>query len=252
MISARSVSHWGMRLLLVMLALVLVAVIGVVAWAKIGVMAAEQAPLDAVQARPGVTVEEDATAIVVSPENPEASGTGLVFYPGAKVEPAAYVARLADLTAEHEITAVIVKPHLNLALLDRRDLDTFTSLAGEVQVWMVGGHSLGGVRACQLAEDADALVLFASYCANDLSSTQLPVLSLAGSEDGLSTPEKIDEARDLLPEDARLVEIQGAAHASFGDYGEQNGGGTARIGDREMTAQVTELIAEFAEPLPDR
>ncbi|MDN5821099.1 MAG: alpha/beta hydrolase [Brachybacterium sp.] len=246
MISARSVSHWGVRLLLVLLALVLVAVIGVVAWAKIGVMAAEQAPLDAVQARPGVTVEEDATAIVVSPENPEASGTGLVFYPGA------YIARLADLVAEHEITVVIVKPRLNLALLDRRDLDTFTSSAGEVQVWMVGGHSLGGVRACQLAEDADALVLFASYCANDLSSTQLPVLSLAGSEDGLSTPEKIDEARDLLPEDAQLVEIQGAAHASFGDYGEQDGGGTARIDDREMTAQITELIAEFAEPLPGR
>lgn len=85
----------------------------------------------------------------------------------------------------------------------------------------MGGHSLGGVRACQLAADADALVLFGSYCATDLSKSDLAVLSLAGSEDGLSTPEKIDDARDQLPADAEMIEIEGASHASFGDYGAQ-------------------------------
>ena len=47
--------------------------------------------------------------------------------------------------------------------------------------------------------------------------------SLAGSEDGLSTPQKIDDARPLLPPDADLVEIAGASHSSFGDYGLQPG-----------------------------
>lgn len=249
---ARRVIRWSVRALLVLLVLVLVAVIGVVVWSQSGVRQAEQAPLDAVRARAGITVQEVDTAIVVRPDRSEPPRIGLVFYPGAKVEPAAYVARLADLAAEHGITVVIAEPHLGLALLDRRDLDTFTSAASAVEVWMVGGHSLGGVRACQLAEDAEALVLFASYCANDLSAAELPVLSLVGGEDGLSTPQEIADARDRLPADARMLEIPGAAHASFGDYGTQDGDGTARIDDAEMTAQVTDAIGQFAQELPGR
>ncbi|WP_454141933.1 alpha/beta hydrolase [Microbacterium lacticum] len=72
-------------------------------------------------------------------------------------------------------------------------------------------------------------MLFASYCANDLSGSALPVLSLAGSEDGLSTPQMIADARHLLPADATMIEIPGASHAShasFGDYGAHPGDGT--------------------------
>ena len=88
-------------------------------------------------------------------------------------------------------------------------------------------------------------MLFASYCANDLSSTDLPVLSLAGSEDGLSTPEKIAEHRDLLPQDATLVEIDGASHASFGDYGTQQGDGTASADDAAVDTAIEEAVAQL-------
>src|SRR5690606_41046788 len=88
-----------------------------------------------------------------------------------------------------------------------------------------------------------ALILFGSYCATDLSGTDLPVLSLGGSEDGLSTPQKIADARPLLPADAELVEIPGASHASFGDYGPRAGDGTPTIDDGAMTAEVTQQIS---------
>ena len=104
----------------------------------------------------------------------------------------------------------------------------------------MGGHSLGGVKACQLAEDAGQLILFASYCATDISETSVDVLSIAGSEDGLSTPQKIADDRHLLPADAELVEIAGASHSSFGDYGLQPGDGTPTISDEDMIAQITE------------
>lgn len=94
-----------------------------------------------------------------------------------------------------------------------------------------------------LADDADALVLFASYCAADLSRSGLPVLSVAGSEDGLSTPADIAEAAHLLPQGAEFVEISGASHASFGDYGPQAGDGRASITDEEMSATITRLLA---------
>ena len=101
------------------------------------------------------------------------------------------------------------------------------------------------MRSCQLAPDADALILFGSYCANDLSASGLPVLSISGANDGLSTPEKIAAARHLLPEDADLVEIEGANHASFGDYGPQPGDGPVTISDEDMAAELTSLVAEF-------
>lgn len=237
-----------LRRVLWSLAIVLVlAVVGVLAWTQIGVMAAEPKPLATVQDDPAITVTDAEQGIVLAPADGE-SDVGLVFIPGAKVDPWAYAAILQGL-AQDGVTVVITRPWLNLAFFDPRGLDAFTSAAPDVDVWAVGGHSLGGVRACQLAPDADALVLFGSYCANDVSASGLPVLSLSGSEDGLSTPEKIADARDLLPEDAEMVEIEGASHASFGDYGPQAGDGTPTISTEEMHAEVTRWADRFFEPL---
>ncbi|WP_168441051.1 alpha/beta hydrolase [Microbacterium sp. K27] len=232
---------WSVAIVLV------VAVGGVLAWTQIGVMAAEPEPLASVRENPAITVTDADQGIVLAPADGR-SDLGLVFIPGAKVDPWAYAAILQGL-AEEGITVVITRPWLNLAFFDPRGLDAFTSAAPDIDVWGVGGHSLGGVRACQLADDADALVLFASYCANDLSGSGLPVLSLSGSEDGLSTPEKIADARDQLPADADMVEIEGASHASFGDYGPQDGDGTPTISRDEMHAEVTRLTDEFLAPL---
>jgi len=232
---------WSVAIVLV------VAVGGVLAWTQIGVMAAEPEPLASVRENPAITVTDADQGIVLAPADGR-SDLGLVFIPGAKVDPWAYAAILQGL-AEEGVTVVITRPWLNLAFFDPRGLDAFTSAAPDVDVWGVGGHSLGGVRACQLADDADALVLFASYCANDLSGSGLPVLSLSGSEDGLSTPEKIADARDQLPADADMVEIEGASHASFGDYGPQDGDGTPTISRDEMHAEVTRLTDEFLAPL---
>lgn len=232
---------WGVAFVLVL------AVVGVVAWSQIGVMAAEPEPLAEVRDNPDITVTDAPEGIVLEPAD-GASDVGLVFIPGAKVDPWGYAALLQGL-AEDGVTVVITRPWLNLAFFDPRGLDSFTSAAPDVDAWAVGGHSLGGVRACQLASDADALVLFASYCANDLSDSDLPVLSLSGSEDGLSTPEKIEEARPQLPADAEFVQIDGASHASFGDYGPQAGDGTPSISDEDMRAEVTDEVDGFLQTL---
>ena len=228
--------------------LVIAAVVGIVVWSQVGVMAAEPEPLAAVRADDRITITDDSAAIVMAPSAGE-STVGLVFIPGAKVDPWGYAATLSGLVADDEMTVVITKPWLNLAFFDLRGLSSFTDLAPGVTTWMVGGHSLGGVRSCQLAADADALVLFASYCATDVSSTDLPVLSLSGSEDGLSTPEKIAEARHLLPADAEMVEIPGASHASFGAYGPQAGDGTPTATAADVDAIITEQIGDLAAQL---
>ena len=214
-------------------------------------MAAEPEPLADVTQNPAIEITDTSGAIVMGPAD-GASDAGLVFVPGAKVDPWAYANNLAGVVEDAGVTVVITKPWLNLAFFDVRPLSAFTDLAPDVDTWAVGGHSLGGVRACQLTADADALVLFASYCASDISDSNVPVLSIAGTEDGLSTPEKIDDARPLLPEDARMEVIDGASHASFGDYGPQPGDGTPTISDDETDGELTALLLSFADDLAAR
>jgi pimeloyl-ACP methyl ester carboxylesterase len=228
--------------------IVVVAIVGILVWSQVGVAQAEPEPLATVKADDRIVITDDAAGIVMAPAA-GASEVGLVFIPGAKVDPWAYAAKLSGLVAEDGLTVVITKPWLNLAFFDLRPLDAFTSLAPDVRTWIVGGHSLGGVRSCMLATQADAIVLFASYCSTDLADSGLPALSISASEDGLSTPTKIAHARHLLPEDAELVEIEGASHSSFGDYGLQDGDGTPSISDEDMTAQLTELVGGFAAAL---
>lgn len=228
--------------------LLLAAVLGIVVWSQVGVMEAEPAPLGDVEADDRITMTDEGGSVILSPAG-GAGDIGLIFIPGAKIEAEAYAARLADLVAEQGLTVVITRPWLNLAFFDPRPLSDFTELRPAVSTWLVGGHSLGGVRACQLAPDADGLVLFAAYCANDLAASGLPVLSLSGSEDGLTTPDKVAGARPLLPADAVLVEISGAAHSSFGDYGPQSGDGTPEIADPAMTDAVTDAVSTLLAPL---
>jgi len=222
---------------------VVLVVVGVLVWANI-VMQGDRARAIEVWTNDAVAVTSTEHSVVMVPAG-VASGTGLVFIPGAKVDPYAYMYKLSEIVERTGATIVITKPTLNLAFFDRRPLATFTADAPGVDRWFVGGHSLGGVRACMLADDpaVSGLVLFGSYCANDLTASGLEVLSIAGSRDGLSTPEKIADARGMLPADADLVEIEGLNHAGFGDYGVQPGDNTATIPTGQQRDEITDALA---------
>ncbi|MBT2502035.1 alpha/beta hydrolase [Curtobacterium sp. ISL-83] len=194
-----------------------------------------------------VAVRDTGDSVVMTPTG-DADGVGIVFIPGAKVDPYAYMATFRQVVAEGT-TVIITKPTLHLAFFDTRPLSAFESHAPAVRTWAVGGHSLGGVRACQLAPDADGLLLLGSYCANDLSHSYIKVLSVSGSRDGLSTPAKVDAARHLLPSTATMTQVQGANHADFGAYGVQPGDMTATIPRTEARQQISAAIEAWARDL---
>jgi pimeloyl-ACP methyl ester carboxylesterase len=223
--------------------------LGVVAfliWTQL-VMPADRAAAQAVFDNPAVTVTDTPDSVVIAPVEGD-SVAGLVFIPGAKVDPYAYLATLSGTVEELGLTVVITKPTLNLAFFDQRSVATFTAAAPDVTAWFVGGHSLGGVRACMLADDpeteAAGLILFGSYCASAVDD-DLGVLSISGSEDGLSTPAKIRDTADLLPASTTFVQIPGANHAAFGAYGAQPGDGDATIAPAASTQAITDAIGPF-------
>ncbi|MCG8668395.1 MAG: alpha/beta hydrolase [Pseudomonadales bacterium] len=197
-----------------------------------------------------VSVEETSIGIAFLPQDP--STLGFIFYPGANVLAGSYAPTALDL-AEQGITTVIAKFPLNLAVITPNRADDIRSSLPDVQNWVVGGHSLGGVMAAQyLDENQDdsaltGLILFAAYPsnANDLSTTNFSALSLYGSEDNLTKPNDVISTTHLLPVGATLFEIEGGNHAQFGWYGEQDGDGTALISRALQQSQIMEQLISF-------
>ena len=173
---------------------------------------------------------------------------GILMYPGARVQAAAYMAPYADFVKSTGVALIIVKPVLNLAIFDLRSPDRFMRTLPQVTQWYVAGHSLGGVKACSVVlSDPQAyagLILLGSYCPNRIDDS-IAVLSITGSEDGLSTPEKIKKNAAKLPEKTTFVEIQGMTHAQFGDYGDQSGDGVSAISQKEAWQDMKEALTEF-------
>lgn len=231
--------------LLVVLVLVVVVFLG---WAHTVMGGDREAALE-VWEDDAVEVTETDSSFVLRPTG-GGDGEGLVFIPGARVDPFAYARNLAGVVGDAGVTVVITKPTLNLAFFDSRPLSAFTAAAPEVTDWAVGGHSLGGVRACQLAAaggdvEITGLVLLGSYCANDVSDSGLDVLSVSGSNDGLTTPADVEANADLLPADATFVELDGGNHADFGDYGVQPGDGESTLPRDDVRAAITEALDGF-------
>jgi len=178
----------------------------------------------AVEADPNVTVTERDGTYTLEPAD-GASTVGLVFYPGARVHPDAYVASLAPLASEANVTVVVPKLRLNLAVLDQGAAGGYVT-DSRVGNWYVGGHSLGGAVACRYAaenpETVEGVVLYASYCDRDISGTGLEALSVTGSADTVLDRDTYEDSRDNLPADAATRELP-LNHTQFGSYRGQRG-----------------------------
>ncbi len=162
-----------------------------------------------------------------------------MLLPGAKVEAEAYAGVLSGLVIDEGMTVVVAKPWLNLALLDPRGLDTFTDLAPpSIGSWIVGGHSLGGVRAACSPRTPTRCSCWAPTARQTCPAPTCRSSASPAARTACPPPEKIAENRDMLPDDATMVEIEGASHASFGSYGAQQRDGTSTVTLPDMIAGI--------------
>ena len=174
--------------------------------------------------------------------------SALIFYPGGKVEYQSYTPLMKSL-AENGILCVLTHMPGNLAVLNQNAADGIPEIFPEITTWYLGGHSLGGtIAGIYLADhpnEYDGLILLASYSTADLSATDLKVLSICGSEDGVMNRDAYEKNCAMLPSGAEEVVIQGGCHAFFGDYGEQEGDGTPIITQQEQQRQTVNQIVDF-------
>lgn len=189
--------------------------------------------------------KDESGAIEFTPANAETAAVGIVFYPGAKVDPYAYM-NLGAKLAERGYYCAIVKMPFNLAFFGIDAAADVMANNPDVQSWWIAGHSLGGAMAAEFAaKNADTLqgiVFLASYAASDLSSTNLEALSLYGSKDLVLNAESYKDNAANLPLRSTEVVIEGGNHAAFGDYGHQDGDGEASIAAAEQQEITVDAI----------
>src|SRR5512140_4041421 len=107
------VSRWLKRILLGVVVLAVVGGAGFSIYFS-NAMPARPGAMAALRSTASVTVTDSNDQIVFMPKT--APSAGLIFYPGARVAPAAYAARLEPV-AEKGYAVFIVKFPLNLAML---------------------------------------------------------------------------------------------------------------------------------------
>lgn len=196
------------------------------------------------------TTTEDATTITLAPQG--TASAGLVFYPGARVDARAYQDILGPL-ANAGYLVVILKVPLGISLLHTGQAREAMDRHPGITAWAVGGHSLGGVSASAFAKsnpDVSGLLLFASYPADNMAdSGDLSVLSISGTNDGLTTPDKIAASKPLLPPTTVYATVDGGVHAFFGDYGEQPGDGEPGTSREQAQQQIAAESVRFMDRL---
>ena len=198
-----------------------------------------------------VDVTETLTHLEFAPT--AGADTGLVFYPEALVDPRSYAPTLRPL-AEAGILVVVVKMPLGIAFLGSGAAKGVISDHPDIDRWAIGGHSLGGAVASSFArdntDDIDGLVLWAAYPTRSMADvTGLEVLSISASNDGLTTRADIADSVDDLPPTTRFIEVDGAVHTFFGDYGDQPGDGLPSIDRADAQSQIVSATLELLNSL---
>ena len=165
---------------------------------------AEDAALDVLAS--GENIEVRGSLTILSPSYP--TDTAIIFYPGAKVEGAAYLP-LLDQLRRTGLTCILVAMPFRMAIFDVNAAEDVMAQFPEIRHWYLAGHSMGGAMASQFAaghrDQVDGLILLGAYLYGEYPSAD--TLTVYGSLNQ-SVEDKIDYTE-------HVVEIDGGNHAQF-------------------------------------
>ncbi|MBM4240314.1 MAG: alpha/beta hydrolase [Euryarchaeota archaeon] len=180
------------------------------------------------------------------------STTGVIIYPGAKVQAEAYSV-IASKFAKNGYTTIIVKMPFNLAFFGVNKADDVIASHKEISSWVIIGHSLGGVFASEYAvghqDKIKGVIYLASYPSSNASNATFKALSIRGSLDGLTTSNDISQNLNKFPANTTFITIDGGNHYNFGDYGVQAGDNNSTITREKQQNKTIDYILEFLKNL---
>ena len=158
---------------------------------------------------------------------------GFIIYPGGLVDVRAYaVLARAIAKAGFMVALVPVENCLGLRTNSIGRADTVIDNNPNITTWAIGGHSLAGTLVCWYVYNKDdaftnsskieGVVLWAGVPDTSQPLTDIPVkaLSIWATNNPRTNEEAINNSKPNLPPDTRYIALQGANHAQFGWYGD--------------------------------
>lgn len=174
----------------------------------------------------------------------------LIFFPGAMVDPKAYVP-LCRKIAENDIKVYLIKMPWRLASQGYNLPKELKLLADSSKTYILAGHSLGAKMAAQFVYEnpnlVDQLILIGTTHPRDISlaDSKIPILKIYGSNDGVADEESIIKNKSKLPATTKFVKINGSNHSQFGYYGFQLGDNSASISREQQQVETLQHILAF-------
>ncbi len=212
---------------------------------------ADSTAISALTSNENYTVQDSSNSITFTPTKNKTS-TGIIFYPGAKIQPEAYSV-MASKLAQKGYTTVIVKMPFNLAIFGVDNANNIIKQHSEIDTWVIGGHSMGGVFASDFAvnhqDKIKGVIYLASYPNANASDASFKALSIRGSLDGLVTLDQISSNMNKFPKNTTFVTVEGGNHFDFGNYGVQTGDNNSTISREEQQNQTVSHIIKFIESI---
>jgi len=174
----------------------------------------------------------------------------VIFYPGAMVETEAYVALCRKL-ADQNMKVYLIKMPWRLASKGYNKPKELHLFDDATKKYILAGHSQGGKMAAQFVYEnpklIDKLILIGTSHPRDISlaDSQIPILKIYGSKDGVADEGSILKNKSKLPENANFLKIEGANHCQFGYYGFQLGDDKATISREQQQKETLNAMLSF-------
>ncbi|CRH20080.1 alpha/beta hydrolase [Carnobacterium maltaromaticum] len=240
--------------LIIILTLISLALIGLLVIQNKTYSPSDEA-LAAAKTSENVKVTRTKDALIFTPQK-KTDNPAVLFYQGALVDETSYSIWAHQLAMAGYETYLIHQP-FNMAVLGANKAEKIIDKYA-IDSYVIGGHSLGGVMASRFAkkqtsDNLKGVFFLASYPDEKgaLNATELPVLSITGSKDGVLNWESYHSSQKLLPAKTDFQVIDGGNHAGFGSYGPQKGDNKASISDKKQQSEVSELLLKWLQTIKE-
>ncbi|MCR1824251.1 MULTISPECIES: alpha/beta hydrolase [Terrisporobacter] len=231
------------RRIITLLTVLIIFVIGFFIWLSNG-YSLQANDMKYLQSNSKVEVTVDGNYTYFTPKNVNAT-KGFIFYPGERVDSSSY-AKLCNNVASYGYKVVAVDMPFNYANFGKNKATKVIEDNPQITKWVIGGDSIGGTVACEYAvnnKNVEGIVLISSYPRENISELGFKVLSLWGSKDNVVDYKELINSKEQLPKDTKYVEIEGANHSQFANYGMYSGDEEALISsDEQMDITVRNIV----------
>ena len=198
-----------------------------------------------------ISVEETKDQFFFKPKNSK-SDLEIIFFQGGLTDPKSY-APLCRKIAENGYKVHLIKMNWRLPQNDYNKI--LSMFEFDKNSFVIGGHSQGGKMAAQFVyENPKALkglfLIGTSHPRDiDLSKLKIPTIKLYAENDGLASVEEVLENKNKLPENTRLIMIEGGNHSQFGYLGKILTDNNPDIDLEEQQNQTVDYLLKFMETI---